>query len=87
MIDEKEQARKFYGVIWNRRDHSIIPEVLHEDLKFRGSFGDRDTRRAGFAGYPDAVHETLSGCRRIIEERVSEPGKVFAKMTFGGDVT
>lgn len=84
MSEEKEQVRKFYDVIWNQHNRNAIPEVLHADVKFRGSLGEEKRGHAGFAEYLDVVHAALGEFRCVIEDLVCEPGKVFAKMTFGG---
>jgi steroid delta-isomerase-like uncharacterized protein len=84
MSDETNQVRKFYEVIWNARNKSAIPEVLHEKVQFRGSLGQRTVGIAGFAEYLDMVHTALSNYHCHIEELVTEPPRVFAKMIFSG---
>lgn len=51
MSHEIEQIQKFYEVIWNRYDKSVIPSILHETFKFRGSLGDEKQGHAGFSEY------------------------------------
>ena len=80
----KEQARRFYEILWNARDKDAMPSVLHENFTFRGSLGQEKRDHGGFAEYVGMVHKSLGDYRCIIEELVSEGDKVFAKMTFTG---
>lgn len=84
MSHETDQVRKFYEIIWNQHNRAAIPEVLHENLKFRGSLGQETRGHSGFGEYLDTVHEALGEYQCIVDELVSEPGRVFAKMKFTG---
>ena len=84
MSYETDQVRKFYEVIWNQRNRDAIPEVLQGNVKFRGSLGQDKLGHAGFAEYFDMVHEALGEYQCVVDELVSEPGRVFAKMKFTG---
>lgn len=84
MSYETDQVRKFYEVIWNQHNRDAIPEVLHENVKFRGSLGQDKRGHSGFAEYLDMVHEALSEYQCTVDELVFEPGRVFAKMKFTG---
>jgi len=84
MSDHKEQVRTFYDVVWNAHNKNAIAEVLHATIRFRGSLGQSTMGHAGFAEYLDRVHSALDDYPCDIEALVSEPPKVFAKMTFPG---
>lgn len=84
MNKQISQVRRFYEVIWNGYDKAAIPDVLHENLTFRGSLGQKKTGHAGFEEYLDMLHEALSDYRCEIEDVVSNSNKVFAKMKFSG---
>ena len=58
--------------------------ILTSDFKFRGSLGDEKIGHNGFINYVEKVHLSLGDYKCHIEDLVSEPGKVFAKMLFGG---
>jgi predicted ester cyclase len=77
-------VRKFYEVIWNKRNKEVVPYVLHESFKFRGSLGSEKIGHDGFIEYLDMVHAALGDYRCEIKELVSEKSKVFAKMQFSG---
>jgi predicted ester cyclase len=84
MTNVEQQVRTFYEQIWNQHNLKMIPEVLHEHLTFRGSLGLNKYGHAGFRDYLDMVHEALGDYHCTIDDLVSEPDKVFARMTFTG---
>lgn len=80
----RAQVERFYEKIWNDRDKSAIPAVLHRDLTFCGSLGEQRRGHDEFAAYVEMVHAALDDYRCIIEDLVVEPPKAFARMTFQG---
>ena len=84
MNSHKNQVRKFYATLWNAHDLSAAPQVLHDDVTFRGSLGQHKHGYGGFSEYVDSVHQALGNYECIIDDMVAEGDKVFAKMTFRG---
>jgi steroid delta-isomerase-like uncharacterized protein len=84
MSDHKETVRRFYEAIWNSADKEMIPQLLHEDIAFRGSLGLMQHGHAGFAGYLDFVRHALGDYRCEIVEMVAENDKVYARMAYSG---
>ena len=84
MTNEEHQVRKFYAQIWNQYRHEMIPDVLDENISFRGSTGLHQHGHAGFKEYLDMLHAALGEYQCIIDDLVCEPGKAFARMTFTG---
>lgn len=84
MTIETDQVRKFYEKIWNSKSTETIPDVLHEDILFRGSLGQECKGHAAFKEYLEMIHDALSDYKCEIEDMVSESNKVFTKMTFSG---
>lgn len=80
----KDQVQKFYELVWDAHDKSVIPSLLHENFTFHGSLGQEKQGHEGFAEYVDMVHKSLGDYRCVIDELVEEGNKVFAKMTFTG---
>ncbi|MFV2033148.1 MAG: ester cyclase [Gammaproteobacteria bacterium] len=84
-MDQYEaQVRKFYAEIWDKKNLAEIPNILHSDFLFRGSLGREERGHEGFATYVNDLHSALSDYHCLIEDIVVQPGKVFAKMLFGG---
>ena len=80
----KDQVRRFYEVLWDANDKTVMPSILHENFSFRGSLGQQKQGYQGFSDYVDMVHKALGDYQCIIEELVEEGDKVVAKMTFTG---
>lgn len=82
----KEQVHKFYTSIWNEHDKSIIPEILHPNVAFRGSLGQQHHKNGheGVADYVDMIHRSLGHYQVHIEDMVAEHNKVFCRLRFSG---
>jgi len=52
----RKLIERFYSEMWNRFDKSLIPILLTEDVRFRGSLGQH---RNGYAEFTEQVR--LSG--------------------------
>lgn len=63
---EKKQVRRFYKVVWNAHDISVLASLLHEDFAFRGSIGQEKRGHSGFAEYVDMIHHVLGDYRNQI---------------------
>ncbi len=81
----REKVERFYREIWDDRDRSVIPELLHPNVVFRGSLGDERHGFDEFMDYVDSVHNSLANYRCVIDDLVVEAPKAFARMTFVGD--
>lgn len=84
MNDHKATVQKFYETIWNKADKSAIPELMHEDVTFRGSLGLANRGHAGFANYIDFVCSALGDYHCKVVDMVAEGDKVFARMHYSG---
>ncbi len=84
MKNHEDRVRIFCDVIWNHRDKSVVPDVIHESFAFRGSLGVEKRGHSGFGEYLDMVHDALSDYECVIIESDSDSSKVFARMRFSG---
>lgn len=84
MTNDEHPVRKFYEKICNQHNHKMIPEVLHENLRFRGSLGLTKYGHSEFKEYLEMVHEAIGEYQCNIDDLVCEPNKVFTRMTFTG---
>ena len=75
---------RFYHEMWNRFDKTIIPEILTEDLQFRGSLGQSKRGYAEFGEYVDFIQRAFPDFANKIEESISEGDKAFARLTYRG---
>lgn len=84
MSDSRTLVERFYGDIWNRRDHAAANALLAADFRFRGSLGSETVGVPAFLAYVDSVHAALAGYRCIIEELIADDDRASARMTFAG---
>jgi steroid delta-isomerase-like uncharacterized protein len=75
---------RFYLEMWNRFDKAIIPDILSEDLQFRGSLGQSKLGHAEFGEYVDYIQRVFPDFSNDIEEIISEGDRAFAKLTYRG---
>jgi steroid delta-isomerase-like uncharacterized protein len=75
---------RFYHEMWNRFDKSIVPEILTEDLQFRGSLGQTKSGHGEFGEYVDFIQRAFPDFSNEIEEIISEGDKAFARLTYRG---
>lgn len=75
---------EFYDELWNRRDRSRIEEILHPDVRFRGSLGAERHGHEEYWRYVEEVTGPLADYRCDEITSVSDNQQVFARMRFGG---
>jgi steroid delta-isomerase-like uncharacterized protein len=75
---------RFYVEMWNRFDKTILPDILTEDFRFRGSLGQFKSGHAEFGEYVDFIQRAFPDFSNEIEEIISEGDKAFAKLTYRG---
>lgn len=80
----KDTVRRFYETIWNQNDKSLIPELVHEDVTFKGSLGSTLCGHKGFALYIDFIHRALGDYQCRVVDMVAEDDKVYARISYSG---
>lgn len=80
----RQLIQRFYWDLWNRFDQTVIPQILAEDLRFRGSLGQEKTGHAGFGEYMDVIQRAFPDFTNEIEDIISEGDKAFARLIFRG---
>ena len=75
---------RFYHELWNRFDKSVFPELLAEDLQFRGSLGQEKRGHVEFGEYMDFVQRAFPDFHNEIEEVVSEGDRSFVRLSYTG---
>lgn len=83
--DMRALVGRFYAVLWNEGDLSAAPDILTEDLYFRGSLGAEKHGVEGFCDYMRAVTAALAEFHCEIDALVVEGAAAFAKMRFRGN--
>ena len=66
---------RFYCEIWNGFDKTLFPDLLTEDLRFRGSLGQYKRGHTEFGEYVDFIQRAFLDFLNGIEEIISEGDK------------
>jgi steroid delta-isomerase-like uncharacterized protein len=77
-------VERFYYAMWNRFDKSLLPELLTEDVRFRGSLGRHTVGHEQFGEYMDFVRQAFPDFTNHVEDIVSEGDRSFARLTYRG---
>jgi steroid delta-isomerase-like uncharacterized protein len=83
-MDHRTTVMAFYEDVWNRRNKTQVPDLLHEDCTFRGSLGPEKRGHAEFCDYLDAVTGSLADYTCSVETVIVEADRAFAKALFSG---
>ncbi len=84
MNELKNKVSRFYEQLWNEADKSLIPELLHENVTFRGSLGLMQSGHSGFALYIDFVRKALDDYHCRIVDMVAEDNRLYARIEYSG---
>jgi predicted ester cyclase len=82
--DMRALAERFRALLSSRGDLSAAPDILSDDLYFRGSLRQQAQGLDGFAGYMRAVTAAFDEFRCDVEDLVVEGDTAFAKVRFSG---
>ncbi len=75
---------RFYNDMWNRFDKSVFAEILHPDIRFRGSLGQVKVGFDEFGEYVDFIRTFSPNFHNEVEMTISEGDKAFARLTYTG---
>lgn len=75
---------RFYNEMWNQFDKGLFPELLTEDIRFRGSLGQSAVGYGEFGQYVDYIHKAFPDFKNYVEDVVTEGDKSFARLTYRG---
>lgn len=80
----QDLVHRFDDELWNAGCSDMAHEILHGDLRFRGSLGPEHEGPDGFLAYRDGVLAALSAYRCDIIELIAEGLRAAARMMFHG---
>ena len=84
MSEREKLVRRFYIELWNDRNIAAVPEILAENVRFRGSLGDEKQGHDGFLEYAEKVHAALAKYRCTIETLAENGHTIIARVEFTG---
>lgn len=77
-------VKRFYEALWNRFDKGLIPELLTENIRFRGSLGEDAVGHQQFGAYMDTIQGAFPDFTNTIEEIISEGNRSAVRLSFRG---
>ncbi len=81
--DNKNTMRRLVEDIFNKRDFSVIPEVISPDFVFVTFFGDFRGHE-GFRQMCDAQNAAFPDLHYAIDEMIGEGDKLASRLTWSG---
>jgi steroid delta-isomerase-like uncharacterized protein len=80
------QVRRFYEELWNEWRFDLAPELLAQDLSFRGSLGSEVHGPAGFVDYARGIRDAFPDFHNQVQELLVDQlhGKIAARLRYTG---
>lgn len=75
---------RFYAEVWNAWDADAARELLHPELRFRGSLGRRTQGIAEFLGYVADVRVAFPDFHNHVEDLVTDGPSAVARLSYSG---
>ena len=75
---------KWYHQMWNQWNKTIFPEILDENISFRGSLGQEKNGYNGLAEYIDFIRSAFPDFHNEIELIITEQNQSFARLRYSG---
>ncbi|MDR1191469.1 MAG: ester cyclase [Verrucomicrobiales bacterium] len=79
-----QAVKSYYTDIWNIKDKTKIPVLLHHDFSFCGALGHLCAGHDAFEAYVDRMHAALDDYEAEVIELVAQDDKAFARMHYHG---
>jgi steroid delta-isomerase-like uncharacterized protein len=76
--------KKFYYLLWNQFEISLIPDLLTQDIQFRGSLGKYTVGHEELSNYVKFIQSTFPDFTNFIEEIITQRDRSFVRLTYRG---
>ena len=80
-------VRAFYDRLWNAWDDRYVDQVLHPDVRFRGSLGSETVGRDGWRGYRDLMRSGSADFHNDVLDLVCSGERAAARLEYSGTHT
>jgi steroid delta-isomerase-like uncharacterized protein len=77
-------VRRYYDDLWNQWNLDLIPELIAEDFRFRGSVGVTTRGRGTFADYILTIRDAFPDFHSKVESMLAEDNRVIARLQYTG---
>src|SRR5437764_4558256 len=75
-------VRRYYDELWNRWKFGLIPELLAEDFRLRGSLGVSARGRGAFRAYVELIRDAFPDFHNHVESTLAEDNRVVARLRY-----
>jgi len=75
---------RFYNDMWNQFDKSILPDILHPEIRFRGSLGQVKVGFEEFGEYVDFIRDFSPDFHNRVVMNITEGQITFARLSYTG---
>jgi predicted ester cyclase len=75
---------RFYNDMWNPFDKSVFPEILHPEIRFRGSLGQSKVGFEEFGEYVDFIRDFSPDFHNRVVMTITEGDNTFARLAYTG---
>jgi predicted ester cyclase len=87
VTDVAALVHRFYDELWNAWDDEAVPDVLHPELRFRGSLGEETEGLAEWRAYRDAVRRGAPDFHNEVVDLVVDGDRAAARLVWSGTHT
>ncbi len=82
--ENRALVRRYYDELWNQWKLELIPELIAEDFRFRGSGGMTTRGRNAFADYVRMIRGAFPDFNNRIESMLAEDSRVVTRLQYTG---
>jgi predicted ester cyclase len=87
VTDVAALVHRFYGELWNAWDDEVVADVLHPELRFRGSLGEETEGLAEWRAYRDGVRRGAPDFHNEVVDLVADGDRAAARLVWSGTHT
>jgi steroid delta-isomerase-like uncharacterized protein len=80
--ENRKLVRRYYDELWNQWKIDLIPELLAEDFRFRGSVGVMARGRSAFRDYVEMIRAAFPDFHNHVESMLAEDNRVVARLGY-----
>lgn len=84
MASTRQVITRYYEELWNQWRFDLIPDLVCDDIKFRGSIGIQLRGRSAFEGYMRTIQTAFPDFHNRIDDLLIEWDRAAARLTYTG---
>jgi steroid delta-isomerase-like uncharacterized protein len=80
--ENRALVRRYYHELWNQWKLELIPELLAEDFRFRGSVGMTARGLRAFSDYVQMIRGAFPDFHNHVESMIAEENRLVARLQY-----